>query len=185
MFLAVFLIGASSTFAQVVNRDFNYSYYEAGKSYEFRSLDPKNPDRAFVLTVRFDEQGRAYISQKVEKAQANDKTRAQAFFASGDLRLSTSTDSPVSMQVLKNQSQYFVVSFAGADVIARGVNNSLEIVCTCTFGSGSCSPAGMIVGNVATVECIVEPECSKCEISFGDKIQQPFLLLRATEVIFE
>lgn len=166
----------------------NYRYYETGKVYTFRSLDPANSSQTFVLSVRFDEQGRAHVKKTTEQALPGDKTATYAFAANKTLGVSSSRSDAKEIFISDPKASLFEIDFAGGGVLAN-TGDPIIVSCECTMGNGGCSASAMLGGaTTITITCIADAGCSACQLVVtrgGGKIAAPLLLIEATEVIME
>ncbi len=186
MLLSIF--GLLMLFSFSAQAQLNYHYYEIGKNYTFRSLNPDNSTETFVLTVRFDEQGRAHVSRTIEKAQSSDQVLTHAFAAKNTIGMSSFTSSSKEITVLDPQASLFEIYFDGSGTLAHS-GEGVKVNCICKMGGGdsTCSASSMMSGETTiTITCVPDEGCNKCKMEVEKSAKSnPLLLLEATEVIME
>ncbi len=188
-FLFFLLIPAFASFAQ------GQDYYTPGESYAFRSRSLSTPNKTHIIHVRFDAQGKAYLRRSTEDAQSDDIPQLHIMVMEEECFYTFEGIEKITIEIRGELSNYWLIPVDGngqpQNLSAHGNDNSVEVICHCVYGDGTCSVA-FHTGDrrrSACMTCVPNVGCMDCRMQIkkgkGLIIEGGAVLLKASSVEWE
>ncbi len=110
------------------------TYYEANTAYTFVSRASHESDKAYELTVKFDENGMLNVRHREVRAGENDYSKTVILAPTGEVQsvaCGHTADLHDHLKILSNAEQYWLIPFSDPSAFMQVPGRVIDLICDC------------------------------------------------------